>query len=76
MSGAAGGVTINKEDLKATIRDYRETVLKPLNLDTSYNITGVRRRPEKMVFGDIDIVLSFPQGEKKQLKKDFANHLA
>ena len=76
MSGAAGGVTINKEDLKATIRDYRETVLKPLNLDTSYNITGIRRRPEKMVFGDIDIVLSFPQGEKKQLKKDFANHLA
>ena len=76
MSGAAGGVTINKEDLKATIRDYRENVLKPLNLDKSYNITGIRRRPEKMVFGDIDIVLSFPQGEKKQLKKDFANHLA
>ena len=75
MSGAAGGVIINKEDLKATIRDYRETVLKPLNLDKSYNITGVRRRPEKNTFGDIDIVLSFPGGDKKQLKKDFAQHL-
>ena len=75
MSGAAGGVTINKEDLKATIRDYRETVLKPLNLDKSYNITGIRRRPEKTVFGDIDIVLSFSGGDKKQLKQDFAAHL-
>ena len=75
MSGAAGGVIINKEDLKATIRDYRETVLKPLNLDKSYNITGIRRRPEKMVFGDIDIVLSFSGGDKKQLKQDFAAHL-
>ena len=75
MSGAAGGVIINKEDLKATIRDYRETVLKPLNLDKSYNITGVRRRPEKNTFGDIDIVLSFPGGDKKQLNKDFAQHL-
>jgi len=75
MSGAAGGVTINKEDLKATIRDYRETVLKPLNLDKSYNITGIRRRPEKNVFGDIDIVISFPGGDKKDLKQEFARHL-
>ena len=76
MSGAAGGVTINKEDLKATIRDYRENVLKPLNLDKSYNITGVRRRPEKNVFGDIDIVISFPGGDKKDLKQEFAKHLS
>jgi hypothetical protein len=76
MSGAAGGVTINKEDLKATIRDYRETVLKPLNLDKSYNITGIRRRPEKNVFGDIDIVISFPGGDKKTLKQEFAQHLS
>ena len=75
MSGAAGGVTINKEDLKATIRDYRENVLKPLNLDKSYNITGIRRRPEKNVFGDIDIVVSFPGGDKKVLKQEFAQHL-
>jgi Zn-dependent peptidase ImmA (M78 family) len=75
MSGAAGGVTINKEDLKATIRDYRETVLKPLNLDKSYNITGIRRRPEKNVFGDIDVVISFPGGDKKDLKQEFARHL-
>ena len=75
MSGAAGGVTINKEDLKATIRDYRENVLKPLNLDKSYNITGIRRRPEKNVFGDIDIVISFPGGDKKVLKQEFAQHL-
>jgi hypothetical protein len=75
MSGAAGGVTINKEDLKATIRDYRENVLKPLNLDKSYNITGIRRRPEKNVFGDIDIVISFPGGDKKDLKQEFAKHL-
>ena len=76
MSGAAGGVTINKEDLKATIRDYRENVLKPLNLDKSYNITGIRRRPEKNVFGDIDIVISFPGGDKKDLKQEFAKHLS
>ena len=76
MSGAAGGVTINKEDLKATIRDYRENVLKPLNLDKSYNITGIRRRPEKNVFGDIDIVISFPGGDKKALKQEFAQHLS
>jgi hypothetical protein len=76
MSGAAGGVTINKEDLKSTIRDYRENVLKPLNLDKSYNITGIRRRPEKNVFGDIDIVISFPGGDKKVLKQEFAQHLS
>lgn len=75
MSGSAGGVTINKEDLKLTIRDYRENVLKPLNLHKSYNITGVRRRPEKNVFGDIDIVISFPGGDKKELKQKFAQHL-
>ena len=68
MSGAAGGVTINKEDLKATIRDYRDNILKPLGLDTSYTITGVRSRPEKDIFGDIDIVVSFPEGDKKELK--------
>ena len=62
MSGAAGGVTINKEDLKATIRDYRENVLKPLNLDKSYNITGIRRRPEKNVFGDNKYALVCSEG--------------
>lgn len=75
MSGAAGGSRINKEDLKATIRDYRNTVLKPLGLDKSYNITGVRSRPEKNVFGDIDIVVSFPQGDKKELKQELASFL-
>jgi len=33
MSGAAGGSRIKKEDLKTTIRDYRDNVLKPLDLD-------------------------------------------
>ena len=75
MSGAAGGVPIKKKDLKDTIRDYRDKVLKPLNLDTSYKITGVRSRPSKSTFGDIDIVVSFPSGDKKQLKKDIANFL-
>jgi len=75
MSGAAGGVTINKEDLKATIRDYRDNILKPLGLDTSYTITGVRSRPEKDIFGDIDIVVSFPEGDKKELKQQLASFL-
>jgi len=65
MSGAAGGSRISKENLKATIRDYRENVLKPLDLDKSYSITGVRSRPEKDIYGDIDIVVSFPGGDKK-----------
>jgi hypothetical protein len=75
MSGAAGGTRINKEDLKFTIRDYRDSILKPLGLDKSYNITGVRSRPEKNVFGDIDIVVSFPGGDKKELKQDLAKFL-
>jgi hypothetical protein len=75
MSGAAGGSRIKKEDLKATIRDYRDNVLKPLGLDASYSITGVRSRPEKNVFGDIDIVISFPEGDKKELKQQLANFL-
>ena len=75
MSGAAGGIAIKKSDLKATIRDYRDSVLKPLNLDTSYKVTGVRSRPSKSTFGDIDIVVSFPGGDKKQLKKDLAGFL-
>ena len=69
MSGAAGGSRINKENLKATIRDYRDNVLKPLGLDKSYDITGIRSRPEKNIFGDIDIVVSFPEGDKSELKK-------
>jgi hypothetical protein len=76
MSGAAGGSRINKEDLKATIRDYRDNILKPLGLDKSYSITGVRSRPEKDIFGDIDIVVSFPGGEKKELKQDLAKFLS
>jgi hypothetical protein len=75
MSGAAGGSRINKEDLKATIRDYRDNILKPLGLDASYSITGVRSRPEKNIFGDIDIVVSFPEGDKKELKQQLANFL-
>ena len=72
MSGAAGGSRIKKEDLKATIRDYRDNVLKPLGLDKSYTITGVRSRPEKEIFGDIDVVVSFPEGDKKELKQTLA----
>jgi predicted nucleotidyltransferase len=75
MSGAAGGTRINKENLKNTIRDYRENILKPLGLDKSYSITGIRSRPEKDVFGDIDIVLSFPGGDKKELKQNLAKFL-
>ena len=75
MSGAAGGSRINKENLKATIRDYRDNILKPLGLDKSYNITGVRSRPEKNIFGDIDIVVSFSEGDKKELKQSIASFL-
>ena len=75
MSGAAGGTRIKKEDLKATIRDYRDNVLKPLGLDTSYTITGVRSRPEKEIFGDIDVVVSFPGGDKKELKQTLAKFI-
>jgi glycerol-3-phosphate cytidylyltransferase-like family protein len=75
MSGAAGGSRIKKEDLKATIRDYRDNVLKPLGLDKSYAITGVRSRPEKEIFGDIDIVISFPEGNKKELKQTLASFI-
>lgn len=76
MSGAAGGSRISKENLKATIRDYRENVLKPLDLDKSYSITGVRSRPEKDIYGDIDIVVSFPGGDKKELKQDLAKFIS
>ena len=76
MSGAAGGSRIKKEDLKATIRDYRDNILKPLGLDKSYSITGVRSRPEKDIFGDIDVVVSFPGGDKKELKQDLAKFLS
>jgi hypothetical protein len=76
MSGAAGGSRISKENLKATIRDYRENVLKPLDLDKSYSITGVRSRPEKDIFGDIDIVVSFPGGDKKELKQNLAKFIS
>ena len=76
MSGAAGGSRIKKEDLKATIRDYRDNILKPLGLDKSYSITGVRSRPEKNIFGDIDIVVSFPGGDKKELKQELAKFLS
>ena len=76
MSGAAGGSRIKKEDLKATIRDYRENILKPLGLDKSYKITGVRSRPEKDIFGDIDVVVSFQGGEKKELKQELAKFLS
>jgi hypothetical protein len=76
MSGAAGGSRINKEDLKATIRDYRDNILKPLGLDKSYSITGVRSRPEKNIFGDIDVVVSFSGGDKKELKQDLAKFLS
>ena len=76
MSGAAGGSRISKENLKDTIRDYRENVLKPLGLDKSYSITGVRSRPEKNTFGDIDIVLSYPSGEEPELKKQLAQYIS
>jgi hypothetical protein len=75
MSGAAGGSRISKENLKTTIRDYRDNVLKPLGLDKSYNITGIRSRPEKNIFGDIDIVVSFPEGDKSELKKRLGEFL-
>jgi hypothetical protein len=85
MSGAAGGSRIDRENLKQTIRNYRDNVLKPLGLDGSYNITGVRNRRDKYSYGDIDIVLAFkedtPQGgdikkHRAQLKQEFAKFLS
>ena len=84
MSGAAGGSRIDRENLKQTIRNYRDNVLKPLGLDGSYNITGVRNRKDKYSYGDIDIVLAFkeatPQGgdikkHRAQLKQEFAKFI-
>ena len=85
MSGAAGGSRIDRENLKQTIRNYRDNVLKPLGLDGSYNVTGVRSRRDKYSYGDIDIVLAFkgdtPQGGdikkyRAELKQEFAKFLA
>jgi len=85
MSGAAGGSRINRENLKQTIRNYRDNVLKPLGLDGSYNITGVRNRKDKYSYGDIDIVLAFkgdtPQGGdikkyRTELKQELAKFLS
>ena len=76
MSGAAGGSRIDRENLKQTIRSYRDNVLKPLGLDGSYNITGVRNRKDKYSYGDIDIVLAFKQGDRVELKQELAKHLS
>lgn len=76
MSGAAGGSRIDRENLKQTIRSYRDNVLKPLGLDGSYNITGVRNRKDKYSYGDIDIVLAFKEGDRVELKQELAKHLS
>ena len=76
MSGAAGGSRIDRENLKQTIRNYRDNVLKPLGLDSSYNITGVRNRKDKYSYGDIDIVLAFKEGDRVDLKQELARHLS
>jgi nicotinamide mononucleotide adenylyltransferase len=76
MSGAAGGSRIDRENLKQTIRNYRDNVLKPLGLDGSYNITGVRNRRDKYSYGDIDIVLAFKEGDRVELKQELAKHLS
>ena len=76
MSGAAGGSRIDRENLKQTIRNYRDNVLKPLGLDGSYNITGVRNRRDKYSYGDIDIVLAFKEGDRAELKQELAKHLS
>lgn len=84
MSGAAGGSRITRDEFKATIQDYKNTVLKPLDLDTSSEVTGFETRPNKESFGDIDIVLTFkettPQGgdikkHRAQLKQEFAKFI-
>ncbi len=84
MSGAAGGSRITRAEFEATIEDYKERVLKPLDLDTSSNVTGFETRPNKESFGDIDIVLTFkeatPQGgdikkHRAQLKQEFAKFI-
>lgn len=76
MSGAAGGSRIDRENLKQTIRNYRDNVIKPLGLDSSYSITGVRNRRDKYSYGDIDIVLAFKEGDRVDLKQDLAKHLS
>lgn len=76
MSGAAGGSRIDRENLKQTIRNYRDNVLKPLGLDGSYNVTGVRSRRDKYSYGDIDIVVAFKGGNRAELKQKLAGFLS
>jgi len=76
MSGSAGGNRINREDVKKTVIQYQETVLKKYDKYRNCVITGSYNTSDKSDFGDIDLILELNATNKIAVKKDFAKFIS
>ena len=75
MSGVAGGDRIHREDFDCVVHNYLEKVLKPYIPDVEWKISGSYHNPNKVDFGDIDLIVTIPSTDKKQTKVELQKYL-
>lgn len=75
MSGVAGGDRIQREDFDHVVQNYLEKVLRPYIPEIEWKISGSYHNPNKMDFGDIDLIVTIPSADKKQTKVELQKYL-
>ena len=75
MSGVAGGDRIQRADFDKVVNDYIKKVLEPYHPGIKWKISGSYHNPAKMDFGDIDLIITLPGTDKKQVKLDLQKYL-
>lgn len=75
MSGVAGGDRIQREDFDRVVNDYIQKVLEPYLPNIKWKISGSYHNPAKKDFGDIDLIITLPGEDKKQVKLELQKYL-
>ena len=75
MSGVAGGNRIPREEFDKVVHEYVQKVLEPYSPGIKWKISGSYHNPAKKDFGDVDLIITLPGTDKKQVKLDLQKYL-
>ena len=75
MSGVAGGNRIPREDFDKLVHEYVKKVLEPYAPGIKWKISGSYHNPAKQDFGDVDLIITLPGTDKKQVKLELQKYL-
>jgi hypothetical protein len=76
MSGVAGADRIERKDFAKVMEDYFNRIIKPKYPNASIKPSGSYvSNLSKMDFGDMDLILTLPGDDKKQVKLELQKYL-